>query len=145
MAQWCDVAGTYGRTLPSNGVKPLVEVGLDERSPSQGLHVDTIGTHTAVLDIAFIKHVEGASGGHPPGTAAGLAADDTAGYKDTRDSRDEEGQHLSSYRESLPEARNHGQNASRVSRPLIRQPCQAAADDLRGVLRCCGPARCGVG
>jgi len=107
--------------------------------------VDTIGTHTAVLDIAFIKHVEGASGGHPPGTAAGLAADDTAGYKDTRDSRDEEGQHLSSYRESLPEARNHGQNASRVSRPLIRQPCQAAADDLRGVLRCCGPARCGAG
>src|SRR5207302_11284477 len=121
--------GTYGRTLPSNGVKPLVEVGLDERSPSQGLHVDTIGTHTAVLDIAFIKHVEGASGGHPPGTAAGLAADDTAGYKDTRDSRDEEGQHLSSYRESLPEARNrswwliHGHAArlsSRRARWLVR-------------------------
>jgi len=43
--------------------------------------VDTIGTHAAVLDIAFIKHVEGASGGHPPGTAAGLRQTTRQGTK----------------------------------------------------------------
>ncbi len=41
---------------------------------------------------------------------------------DPRDSRREERQHLFSYRESLPEARNHGQSASRVSRPPTPAP-----------------------
>ena len=59
--------------------------------------------------------------GHPPGTPARLAGNSTAGYK-PRDSRREERQHLFSYRESLPEARNHGQNASRVSRPPTPAP-----------------------
>ena len=58
------------------------------------------------------------SGGHPPGTAAALAAGGRrhGRYKDTRGSGDENGfSNLFSYREPLPGARNPGITSRRVA------------------------------
>ena len=67
------------------------------------------------------------SGGHPSGTAAALAADGTARYKDTRGSGDENGfSNLFSYREPLLKVRNPGITALRVaSRTRDPHPAQS--------------------
>ena len=125
LATFRDPAATFPQLIGLFCPTRRRNLGLGRRTP--------VGPSTSAS--RRVRHRS--SGGQPPGTAAGLVGNGTAGYKDTKGSRDQKAVSTSafSYREPLPEARNHGQAPPRVSR---REPA-AHPPDSRTVTAKPGP------